>query len=79
MMFLLSFLTNILMVGHSLVGPTLPVMIQNGMVAAGQPSTVRAQVINGAPLKYQWQNGASAEGVDARAELALGKIGRAHV
>ena len=73
MMFLLSFLTNILMVGHSLVGPTLPVMIQNGMVAAGQPSTVRAQVINGAPLKYQWQNGASAEGVDARVELALGK------
>ena len=66
----LSFLTDVLMVGHSLVGPVLPDMVQGALVARGEPATVQAQVINGAPLKYQWQNGSQAEGVDARAELA---------
>jgi hypothetical protein len=71
-MFLLQLLTDVLMVGHSLVGPVLPEMVEAGLAARGEPATVQAQVINGAPLKFQWQNGGLAEGVDGRAELARG-------
>ncbi|MGQ0566775.1 MAG: hypothetical protein ACT4OK_17165 [Gemmobacter sp.] len=69
---LLSLLTDVLMVGHSLVGPVLPDMVQAALAARGQPATVQAQIINGAPLAFQWQNGGLAEGVEGRAELARG-------
>lgn len=69
-MSILSALAEILIVGHSLVGPDLPPMLEGALRAAGQDVTVEAQIINGAPLSYQWENGAGAEGVDARARLA---------
>ncbi len=69
---LLSLLADVLMVGHSLIGPVLPGMVETALTARGTPATVQAQVINGAPLKFQWENGALAEGVDGRAELARG-------
>ncbi len=67
-----TLLADILFVGHSLVGPDLPPMVQAGLRLMGQEQTVAAQIINGAPLKFQLENGATAEGVDARAELAKG-------
>ncbi len=63
-------LAEILFVGHSLVGPGLPPLVEAGLAAMEEPAQVRAQVINGAPLAWNWDNSASAEGVDARARLA---------
>jgi len=72
-MSLLSLLTNILYVGHSLVGPDLPPLVDATLRAMNQPGTVQAQVINGAPLSFNWENSADGEGVDARATLARGQ------
>lgn len=73
-MYLSSLLTNVLFVGHSLVGPDLPPMVASALQELGIEAVVEAQVINGAPLRYQWDNGGNAEGVDARARLAKGDI-----
>ncbi|MES2665273.1 MAG: hypothetical protein V4712_04185 [Pseudomonadota bacterium] len=73
-MSLLALLADILFVGHSLVGPTLPTLVEAGLLQMGQPGVVQAQIINGAPLRYNWDNSANAEGVDARAVLATGKV-----
>jgi hypothetical protein len=73
-MSILSFLTHVLFVGHSLVGPNLPPLVEGAMTGLGVDATVQAQVINGAPLAYNWQNGADAEGVDGRAVLATGDV-----
>jgi oligopeptide transport system ATP-binding protein len=45
-MFLFGLLANILIVGHSLVGPHLPPMVAAGLDSAGKPAKVQAQVIN---------------------------------
>ena len=66
----LDTLGGILFVGHSLLGPTAPDML--GDLLPGLP--VAAQIIPGAPLKYNWDMGHSAE-TDARAELARGQVG----
>ena len=63
---------DVLFVGHSLVGHTMPRML-DALLPASQ--LVRAQVINGSPLAYNWDHGATAEGVNARAELATGAYG----
>lgn len=63
---------DVLFVGHSLVGQTMPRML-DGLLAASQ--TVHAQIINGSPLWYNWENGARAEGVNARAALRTGAYG----
>lgn len=52
-------------IGHSLVSPTLPEMMD-----AVLPGKVEYQIINGAPLQVQWQDSATAEGVDGRAFLS---------
>ncbi|MFN4157622.1 MAG: hypothetical protein ACK4GO_04360 [Gemmobacter sp.] len=71
-MSLFVFLAKILMVGHSLVGPDLPAMVEAGLGHAGAPAEVVAQVINGAPLAYNRSRAAEAEGVNGPAELARG-------
>lgn len=71
---LVSLLAKILFVGHSLVGPTLPDLVEAGLQHMGEPALVQAQVINGAPLAYLWDHSAEAEGVDGRAVLAAGGI-----
>lgn len=71
-MSIFSILAEILFVGHSLVGPDLAPMVQAGLAARGQEITVEAQIINGAPLVYQWDKSAEAEGVDGRARLEAG-------
>lgn len=71
-MSLLSLAAQILFVGHSLVGPDLPLLTEAGLGHMGQAATVEAQIINGAPLRVNWEQSASAEGVDARVVLARG-------
>lgn len=69
---LLSLLADILFVGHSLVGPDLPPMLDAALRQMNEPSTVQAQIINGASLAYNWDHASEAEGVDGRARLASG-------
>ena len=69
---LFALLSDILFVGHSLIGPDLPPLVEGGLRQMRQPATVSAQIINGAPLRFNLQNSATAEGVDARVELAKG-------
>jgi hypothetical protein len=68
----LTLLADILFVGHSLVGPALPAMIEGGARLQGQQMSVAAQVINGAPLRFSWDNSADGERGDARAILPQG-------
>lgn len=70
---LFAFLAEILFVGHSLVGPDLPVLVEGGLRQMREPATVSAQIINGAPLKFNRENSAQAEGVDGAVELAKGE------
>ncbi|MDT8857319.1 hypothetical protein RNZ50_20220 [Paracoccaceae bacterium Fryx2] len=71
-MSILATLTQILFVGHSLVGPDLPPLLEAAFDAKGAHVRVQAQVINGAPLRYGWDHSDEGERLDARAELALG-------
>lgn len=68
---LLSFLSEILFVGHSLVGPSLPPLTEASLRAMNEPARVEAQIINGAPLSYNWDHAAEAEGVNARERLGV--------
>jgi hypothetical protein len=61
-----------LFVGHSLVGQVVPTMFNNFMESLGLDMSADAQVINGAPLSYNWDNGESAQGVNAREVLLSG-------
>ncbi len=71
----LSLLADVLFVGHSLIGPNLPPLVEGALDRLTGPSVVQAQIINGASLAYNWDNSALAEGVDARAVLAEGRTG----
>lgn len=68
-----SVLAEILFVGHSLIGPDLPRTVEAGLATMDEPATVAAQIINGAPLRHNFENGGSAEGVNAREELTKGE------
>ena len=68
---ILALLFDVLFVGHSLVGPNLPTLTEAALRAMGETSRVQAQIINGATLAYNWDHSAQAEGVDARAVLAI--------
>lgn len=70
---LFSLLAEVLYIGHSLVGPDLPNVVAGGLRAMQDPATVVAQIINGAPLRFNFENSASAEGVDGRVTLQEGK------
>lgn len=66
----LSSLVGIFMIGHSLFGPTNPQMLSE--VLSDRNIRVDAQIINGAPLSYNWENGGKAEGLNARRALPTG-------
>jgi hypothetical protein len=66
---------DMLLVGHSLVGFDLPVMVQQLVQSQGAQMQVQAHVINGAPLIYNWNESRDAQGVDARAVLPQGRHG----
>ena len=61
---------NALFVGHSLVNQTMPLMLNR--LLAGSGVRADAQVINGAPLQWQWDHGGDAQGVNARSALPSG-------
>ncbi|MCU9837685.1 hypothetical protein OEZ49_07895 [Ruegeria sp. WL0004] len=63
-------LIGVLFIGHSLFGPTNPDMLSAVLKDTGV--RVEAQIINGAPLSYNWENGDKAEGVNAREVLSGG-------
>ena len=73
-MSLFACLAKILFVGHSLIGPTLPGMVEAGLDRMGLPAVVEAQIINGATLAYSWDHSDKAEGVDGRKALAGGQV-----
>ncbi len=72
-MSLLSLLSDVLFVGHSLIGPNLPPLVEGALDRLSGPSVVQSQVINDASLAYNWDHSAKAGGVDARAVLAEGR------
>ncbi|WP_072747131.1 hypothetical protein [Oceanicella actignis] len=63
---------DVLMIGHSLIGTTLPLMLRDLVDDAPSGGRIDAQVINGAPLSWQWDHSSEAQGVDGRAALATG-------
>lgn len=69
-----SSLIDILLIGHSLIGTTMPVMLQDIVKAGHAGDKVNYQVINGAPLRWNWEHSVQAQGVDARAVLPAGDI-----
>ncbi|MEM6941122.1 MAG: hypothetical protein AAF943_04355 [Pseudomonadota bacterium] len=68
----LGALLSVVMVGHSLFGATGPTMLAQALEAGGHNAQVQAQIINGAPLKYNWEHAATAQGINAREVLAQG-------
>ena len=66
-----TLITSVVMVGHSLFGPDNPQMLQQLLAhqPTARPVQVEAQIINGAPLSYNWQHADSAEGINARQRL----------
>ena len=71
---------DIFLIGHSLISPDLPNMLRSlnrDVDAANGPAgvgDVDYQIINGAPLRIQWQDGNSdVEGTASRPALASGK------
>ena len=69
-MSVISFLADVVMVGHSLFGGSLPVLTESALREMTGPTSVQTQIINGSTLGYNWDNSANAEGLDARAYLA---------
>lgn len=68
-----SLADDVLFIGHSLVGTEIPEMLADAVRARGGTGKVTFQVINGAPLVWNWEHSAEAQGVDARAELPKGE------
>lgn len=73
-MSLLALLFDVLFIGHSLIGPVLPGMVQTAARHQGVEMQAEAQIINGAPLRWSWDNSAQGQGVDARAVLPSGRF-----
>ena len=69
---LASTLFSIVMVGHSLFGTTGPDALDAALSATSDSVQVQAQITNGAPLKYNWENSTTAQGIDAREVLPDG-------
>ncbi|KIC23332.1 MULTISPECIES: hypothetical protein [unclassified Leisingera] len=63
-----ALITSVVMIGHSLFGPDNPQMLEQ-LLDTQAEARVEAQIINGAPLSYNWQHSGSAEGVDSRERL----------
>lgn len=72
-MSLTSLLAEVLFIGHSLVGPQLPGMVSRAAAAQGVEMRAEAQIINGAPLVWNWNNADKAEGVNGRKALETGR------
>lgn len=69
---LASAIFSVVMVGHSLFGTAGPDMLEAALSATSNSVQVQAQIINGAPLKYNWERSDAADGIDARMVLPRG-------
>jgi len=69
---LASAVFSVVMVGHSLFGADGPDMLDAALRATSDTVKVEAQIINGAPLKYNWDHSDEAQGIDARVVLPQG-------
>jgi len=69
---LASAVFSVVMVGHSLFGITGPEMLEAALASTSTDVQVRAQIINGAPLLYNWDHSGEAQGIDARTVLPQG-------
>lgn len=69
---LTSAIFSVVMVGHSLFGTTGPDMLEGALSATSDQVAVQAQIINGAPLKYNWDRSDEAQGIDARMVIPKG-------
>ncbi|RYH01218.1 hypothetical protein EU805_14540 [Salipiger sp. IMCC34102] len=63
-----------LFIGHSLIAFDIPTIVQAFVAHAGGAGRTEAQITNGAPMLYNWQHSAQAQGVDARAVLPSGRF-----
>ena len=70
---LASTIFSVVMVGHSLFGTDGPDMLKAALRETSAQVEVQAQIINGSPLKYNWENSADAQGIDARRVLPEGQ------
>lgn len=68
----LSTLVGVFFIGHSLIGTTNPQMLRQVLEERAPEVQVAAQIINGAPLKINWNKAAEAEGANARVVLPQG-------
>jgi len=71
---LTALMADILFVGHSLIGPTLPGMVERAAAAQNVTLSAEMQIINGAPLKWGWENSHTAQGVDGKKALESGRF-----
>lgn len=72
-MSIFALLSKVLFVGHSLVGPDLPPLVEGSLIRQGDTAAVvEAQVINGASLRYSWDNADEGEALNARERLKDG-------
>jgi hypothetical protein len=70
-----AYAAEVFFIGHSLINHKMPRMLSE--LAAADESlqhSYAVQIINGAPLKYNWENSAKAEGSDARTVLPEGTV-----
>jgi len=67
-------LLSVFLVGHSLIGETGPRMLEQLLQASERDGEVSVQVINGASLRANWQNGGDAAGDNASKILARGGV-----
>jgi hypothetical protein len=63
---------QVMFVGHSLIGWDMPTMAAQIADTLELTHSWDAQIINGSPLVFNWENGDGAEGVNARTNLATG-------
>lgn len=64
---------SVFFIGHSLVSPAIPEMLQIAARIAEVEGRIGYQIINGAPLRVSWTEAAApAQGTDSRAALASG-------
>ncbi len=63
---------RVFFIGHSLVNHDMPRMVSQVAQDAGHTHDYAVQVINGGPLRLAWDDSATAEGTDSRANLPSG-------
>ena len=67
-----GFAEDVFFVGHSLINFNMPRMVDGLAQEAGLSHSSVVQITNGADLRYNWNNSASAQGEDSRQVLPVG-------